>query len=730
VVQPEHGSSFSSIEPYSEEADKEMEFSLFYFASDGDSELSQDRYKLLIEGAKFADKHGFSAVWTPERHFHAFGGLFPNPSVTGAAIAAVTKHIQIRAGSIVLPLHNPVRIAEEWAVVDNLSNGRVGVSLATGWHANDFVLAPENYANRKQILLHGLETVRKLWRGEPVELQDGNGKNVKIKILPRPIQQELPIWLTAAFNPETFRLAGEIGANVLTHLLGQSIEQLAEKIAIYRDAWQKHGHGPKGDHVTLMIHTFIGEDREVVREKVRQPFCNYLRSSVDLVRNLAKSLNQDIDLEEFTEEDMEALLSHGFERYFETSGLFGTPDNCLEMIERLKRIGVDEVGCLIDFGLDVDSVISGLQYIDKVKELSDRRKEIEKNNDFLPAQITKHNVTHLQCTPSLMRMIIPNPKTLKHLRPLQKLMLGGEALSAELANQLNEVVSGAVLNMYGPTEATIWSTTYTVDPSEKNVPIGKPITNVRVYILDPHYQLVPIGVPGELFIGGAGVARGYLNRPELTAERFIRDPFSKAPKARMYKTGDLARYLPDGKIEFLGRIDHQLKIRGFRIELGEIEATLKQHPTVQDAAVLAREDSSKDKQLVAYLVPNALSDSLDESNREVLLEQQISQWYSLWNQTYDSADPNQDAKLNFVGWNSSYTGQPIPAQEMREWVDFTVEHILSLKPNRVLEIGCGSGLLLFRIAPHCAQYWGTDFSEVNLSGLSSRFGTQALFLVV
>ncbi len=724
VVQAEYDFSFSSIEQYPETANKTMEFSLFYFASDGENELSQDKYKLLIEGAKFADKHSFSAIWTPERHFHAFGGLFPNSAVTSAAIAAVTEHIQIRAGSVVLPLHNPIRIAEEWAVVDNLSNGRVGISFATGWHANDFVLAPENYTHRKQILLHGLETVRQLWRGELVELQDGNAKNIKITTFPRPIQRELPIWITAAFNSDTFRLAGEIGVNVLTHLLGQSIEQLAEKIAIYRDAWQKHGHDPKGGHVTLMIHTFIGEDKEFVREKVRQPFCNYLRSSIDLVKNLAKSLNLDIDSEEFTEEDMETLLTHGFERYFESSGLFGTPETCLDLIQQLKRIGVNEVGCLIDFGLDFDSVISGLHYIDKLKELSNRKQEIDKQNYSLPALIFRHNVTHLQCTPSLIRMLILNSGTLKPLQSLKKLMLGGEALSVELANHLNQVISGQVLNMYGPTEATVWSTTYTVGLSEKSIPIGKSIANVSTYVLDKYYQPVPIGVFGELFIGGLGVARGYLNKPELTAQKFIPDQFSKDPKARMYKTGDLVRYLPDGNIEFVGRIDQQVKIRGFRIELGEIETILEQHPSVRDAVVLAREDSSEDKQLVAYFVPKPISDSLGDSNGKELLKRQISQWYLLWNQTYESAATNQDTNLKFAGWNSSYTGQPIPIQEMHEWVDVTVRRILSLKPNRVLEIGCGYGLLLLQIAPYCTQYWGTDFSEAAINYIQQQLSIQ------
>ncbi len=217
-----------------------LDFSLFYFASDNGQD-PHDKYRLLLEGAKFADQHGFTAVWTPERHFHSFGGLYPNPSVVGAAIAAVTERIQIRAGSVVLPLQHPLRVAEEWSVVDNISKGRVGVSFASGWHADDFVLAPANYHERKDLMFSGINTVRSLWRGESQSFRGGNATEVNVRIYPQPIQAELPFWVTAGGSPETFRMAGEVGANMLTHLLGQSVEDLKAKIAIYRQAWRDHG---------------------------------------------------------------------------------------------------------------------------------------------------------------------------------------------------------------------------------------------------------------------------------------------------------------------------------------------------------------------------------------------------------------------------------------------------------------------------------------------------------
>src|SRR5438034_5704364 len=213
-----------------------MDFSLFYFANDSGI-AEDDRYRLLLDGARFADRHGFAAVWTPERHFHPFGGLYPNPSVTSAALAAATERIAIRAGSVVMPLHDPIRVAEEWSVVDNLSGGRVGVSFASGWQPDDFVLAPENFQDRKDVMLRQIDVVRRLWRGEAVALAGPRGRDVAVRTLPRPIQPELPVWITSAGSPDTFRAAGEAGCRVLTHLLGQSVEEVAAKLHVYRNAW-------------------------------------------------------------------------------------------------------------------------------------------------------------------------------------------------------------------------------------------------------------------------------------------------------------------------------------------------------------------------------------------------------------------------------------------------------------------------------------------------------------
>jgi amino acid adenylation domain-containing protein len=219
----------------------------------------------------------------------------------------------------------------------------------------------------------------------------------------------------------------------------------------------------------------------------------------------------------------------------------------------------------------------------------------------IPDEIRKYGVTHMQSTPSLARMIAVNPPGLAALGRLKKILLGGEALPPSLVRQLRQVFSGEMYNMYGPTETTIWSTAFRICEELDSIPIGKPILNTQVYVLDAELRPVTAGEAGDLFIGGDGVVRGYWQRPELTAEKFLADPFR--PGNRMYRTGDVARFLPDGNLEFLGRADFQVKLRGFRIEIGEIEAVLEQQAGVSQAVVVAREFKPEDKRLVAYVVP-------------------------------------------------------------------------------------------------------------------------------
>jgi len=576
------------------------------------------KYRLLIEGAKYFDQNGFAAVWTPERHFHAFGGPYPNPAVTGAAVAAVTKNVKIRAGSCVVPLHHPIRIAEEWAVVDNLSDGRVEIAAASGWNPNDFVLRPESHANSKQVMFTSLEQVRKLWRGEKLAFPGPNGKDVQVQSLPRPVQAELPCWITTAGNPETWRDAGARGFNVLTHLLGQTVAEVGEKIRIYREARAAAGFDPATGQIALMLHTFVSDDDETVRELVRKPMKSYLASSMRLAMDFAWSFPafkrpggqdtkpEDVDIKTLSPEEIDTILDFAFERYFSTSGLFGTVDTCLEMLAKCAAIGVTEIACLLDFGVETETVMQSLPRLKELRERMDASVPTEvtegRNSDFsFAGMVRAQQVTHMQCTPSMARLYFADADARAAIGRIPHVLLGGEALPVALAKELAANRKGTLTNMYGPTETTIWSLTHAVDAVEAEIPIGRPIANTRVYILDQLRRPVPVGVPGELFIGGEGVARGYLNRPELTAERFIADPFA-GDSARMYATGDLAKYRADGNVDFIGRSDFQVKVRGYRIELGEIESLLEAQAGVKQAAVIVSAEDAADLRIVAYLV--------------------------------------------------------------------------------------------------------------------------------
>jgi natural product biosynthesis luciferase-like monooxygenase protein len=704
-----------------------MDFGLFYFAADSTNAASSRAYRLLLDGARFADAHDFSAIWTPERHFHAFGGLYPNPAVTSAAVAAVTSRIQIRAGSVVLPLHDPIRVAEEWAVVDNLSQGRVGLSFASGWHANDFALKPENYERRREVMQESIDTVLRLWAGEKIKVRNGNGDEIEVSVLPRPVRERPPMWIASAGNIETFRAAGRSGHNVLTNMLGQDIDDLRNKFAAYREARKESGH--EGDGViTVMLHTFVTDDDDKARELARGPFGNYLKTSYDLVKvapwmfpafkqpSLADSgATSAFDPSRFDESDMAALLDHAFDRYFDTAGLFGTPQRALRLVEQLKDIGANEMACLIDFGIDHDVVLDNLVHLDALRRLANPAANSKPPAEpvSVKAQFERRAITHLQCTPSMARMLVADG-TLASMGSLKKFLLGGEALPADLAGQLSPALGNTeFLNMYGPTETTVWSTSARVGRAGEPITIGRPIANTQIRILDARGGLLPIGTAGELCIGGAGVVRGYLGRADLTAERFIDDPFLAGN--RLYRTGDLARFREDGRIDYIGRIDQQVKVNGYRIELGEIETVLGRHPAVKEAVVAVKE-GAMGAELVGYVIAAGTTDAPAGSGAAV------GDWQRRWDEAYTqrAGAAGMPARLDTSGWLSSTTGEPIAPEQMREWLDHTVARVLALKPKRVLEIGCGTGMILYACLPHVEHYTGVDVSPSALERIRAE----------
>ena len=437
---------------------------------------------------------------------------------------------------------------------------------------------------------------------------------------------------------------------------------------------------------------------------------------------------------------------------------------------------------------------------------------------YLIRLIEEAQITTVHFVPSMLQIFLDahNPGQCNGLRHI---VCSGEELPTSLERRcLARLPAAQVHNLYGPTEAAVDVTYWNCrrDTEVSRVPIGRPIANTRIYILDEHRQPVPVGVTGEIFIGGVAVGRGYLNRPELTAEKFVDDPFNPSEKARMYRTGDLGRWLDDGNAEYLGRNDFQVKLRGLRVELGEIEAKLMECTGVREAVVVAREDRPGDKRLVAYLVahetgklngahlreqlraalpeymvpsafvtmkalplsPNGKLDrralpapdrdayaarALEAQTEEIEGElrkdervedaivavheqngrrflvayvttrekERVSQhaehtehWQQLYDLTYASGAAAA-ADFNIAGWNSSYTGEPISPDEMRLWVEEQTARIRALQPRRVLEIGCGTGLLVTRLAGSCESYVGLDFSGEALAQLQGYLAQRA-----
>jgi len=345
-----------------------MDFSLMFWGDSAGGETENGTYDHVIRISKYADEHGYAAVWLPERHFHPWGGLHPNPAILAAALAPITRNIRLRAGSVVLPLHNPIRVAEEWAVVDNLSGGRVELAIATGWKDDDFVLAPEKYAKRKTEVWDAIRTVEALWRGEKFTGINGHGKEIQVQTFPRPVQPELPIWITSSGGLRTMSDAGQTGYNLLTHLLMQSFEDVESKIAQYK-AYRVRGGFRGPGKVALMAHTFLGTDRNIVKDKVRGAMSSYLRNSADLM--VRAEQRGEWNAMDKTARDEMAMVA--FERYFETASLMGTPETARATVRRLEDMGVSELCCLVDFGLSTAEILDSLSLLTEVKDWANSR---------------------------------------------------------------------------------------------------------------------------------------------------------------------------------------------------------------------------------------------------------------------------------------------------------------------------------------------------------------------
>jgi amino acid adenylation domain-containing protein len=356
--------------------------------------------------------------------------------------------------------------------------------------------------------------------------------------------------------------------------------------------------------------------------------------------------------------------------------------------------------------------------------------EITHNPSLLLTEIANKGITVMQLVPSMLRAVLEEAR--ENAKPgavplagLSYMVVIGEELLPDLVHLWFEQCPGVPLvNSYGPTECSDEIShhfLYQAPSDSERIPIGHALANIRLYVMDSWLEPAPIGTIGELFAGGAGVGRGYLHDPARTAVSFVPDPFSSSGE-RLYRTGDLVCRLADGTFAFFGRIDSQLKIRGYRIELGEIESVLSAHPAVKQAVVLVRktQDAGSSLRLSAYIVVDPEYRPGDEKSDQYHSER-TEQWKAVFDDTYGQKNfSQQDDSLHRGVWINTYTGQPFAEEELLRSVENSVARIKTLHPERVLDIGCGTGLLLFRIARDCRQYWGTDFSAEALESIEKR----------
>ncbi|MFD3938772.1 amino acid adenylation domain-containing protein [Streptomyces sp. NPDC058611] len=423
-----------------------------------------------------------------------------------------------------------------------------------------------------------------------------------------------------------------------------------------------------------------------------------------------------------------------------TSGSTGKPKgvsvthrpvhNLLNWAYRTFGFGPKDVGlCVTSLGFDLSTFdIFGLLGCGGGLYIADAAQQ--RDPDVLLDLLLTEPITFWNSVPTTLNQL-PPLLAARSVEPgsrgtgsLRLAFLSGDFTPLSLPDEIRRVFRNLeMISLGGATEATVWSNYFRIrdiDPQWRSIPYGRPIDNARYYVLDDAMEPVPVGVEGDLYIGGDCLCTGYVNRPELTADRFVRDPFGDREGDRLYRTGDRACFFPDGNICFLGRADNQVKLRGFRIELGEIEHTLARHPAVRQAIVTAREDQPGDQRLVAYVVADpGAADGVREAG------DQVGAWQEVYDQAYLDA-AGAELGEDFTGWTSSYTGKPIPLDEMRAWRDAAVERVLCWSPGRVLELGVGSGLLLARIAGRVESYWGTDFSPSVIGRLRRQVAEAGL----
>lgn len=351
-------------EPKASAAD--IRFSFLFFSDVRKDIADAEKYAFMRDITLFADREGFEAVYLPERHFHEFGSIYANSAIMAAHLIPQTTRIRFRTAGVSLPLHHPAEVVEWWAMNDVLSQGRVDLGFGSGWNKPDFILAPENYENRRKICSDAIPIVQKLWRGETVAFAGPGGEPIPVTVYPRPLQRELNVWLLVTQNDEGFIHAGRMGYNVFTMLYGNNFDVMQKKITLYRNARREAGFAPDSGVITLMLHTLLLDDGEQVRKAVEAPFKKYIKSSLDAHLQAAIDENGGQALDETEKSKM---LEYAYQRYYKTCAIFGTVEDGQGIVNQARAAGVNEIACLVDFGVDYSVIRQSLAQLKRLINL-------------------------------------------------------------------------------------------------------------------------------------------------------------------------------------------------------------------------------------------------------------------------------------------------------------------------------------------------------------------------
>lgn len=345
------------------DASQHMRFSFLFFSDVRQDVSDAKKYEFMLDVTLFADKNGFEAIYLPERHFHEFGSIHANSAVMASHLIAQTERVRFRTAGVSLPLHHPAAVVEAWAMNDVLSGGRVDLGFGSGWNKADFIYAPEHYENRRQVCSETIPIVQRLWAGESVAFPGPGGDEVSIRVFPRPIQPKLNVWLLVTQNEEGFAHAGRQGYNIFTMLYGNNLDAMAKKVDVYRRARESVGLDPNAGTVTLTLHTLLLNSVQEVQDAVRGPFRQYIKSSLDA--HMQARVDQG-EANVLSEHEKEKMLDYAYQRYFQTAALFGSVADGRAFVNQAKSVGVDEIACLVDFGVDYEVVKRSLPYLAKL----------------------------------------------------------------------------------------------------------------------------------------------------------------------------------------------------------------------------------------------------------------------------------------------------------------------------------------------------------------------------